>query len=202
MKSLDIKTAYQLQRKYQLDKSILAYKVGASNHRSAEFFDYSDVLLGSICADNVHFSSVPMDYSIAELEIVVKVLVTDSQIGAYVTDSFHLGIECPFVAVENEHGDPAVCIADNCSSGDLLIFDSVVLGTCAVFNVFSGNYLKAVGNVGNLLWSVNEIVERAFSVIIENNLPLDNGELYIASGGITDVFQLTKNENLRFEIEQ
>ena len=201
MRSLDEKTAYQLQRKYQLDKRILAYKVGASNYRSAKFFNYTDVIVGSICADNVYFNAVPMDYSVAELEVVVKVLITDSKIGAYATESFHLGIECPFISVDNEHGDARVCIADNCSSGDLLIFDSVEFGAFTTVNIFSGNELKAVGNVNNLLWSVDEIVERTFDVIRVNNLPINDGHLYIASGGITEVFGLIKNENLRFEIE-
>lgn len=201
MKSLDIKTAYQLQRKYQLDKSIGAYKVGGSNYRSAEVFKHSDVILGSICQENVHFGVVPMDYSIAELEIVAEVLVTDPKKGTYIIEAFHLGIECPFVTVDNEQGNPAVCIADNCSSGDLLIFDSIEMGTFKTINVFTGNELKAVGNIGNLLWSVNEIVDRTFSIIIENSLPLDNGKLYIASGGVTDVFQLSKNEVLRYEFE-
>ena len=55
MKLNNLVPAYQLQRKFNQGKSIIAYKVGASNYRSASFFDYKGILLGALHEDAVIF---------------------------------------------------------------------------------------------------------------------------------------------------
>lgn len=200
MKSPDLSVAYQLQKKYQLSNTIGAYKVGGSNSRSADFFGYCDVLLGAISIDNIFYSQIPKDYSAAELEIVARIRVTNSEIGSYSIEGYYWGIECPFISVDNKHGDPWICICDNCSAGDLLIFEEIPLNWINGVEIKSGNKVKAVGNIESLIYPVEEIIEKSFAIIKNHHLPLQDGILYIASGGITDVFQLKKNENLRIVI--
>lgn len=202
MKYPDLSVAYQLLKKYQLSNTIGAYKVGGSNLRSADFFDYDGVLLGAISADNIFHSAIPKNYPLAELEIIAKIRVTNSQIGSYLIEAYHWGIECPFISVENKHGDPWICICDNCSAGDLLIYEEISLNSINSVKLISGEDVKAIGKLENLIYSVEEIVAKSIDIIREHNLPLEEGFLYIASGGITDVFQLHENENLRIVVEK
>ena len=102
-----------------------AYKVGASNFRSGNFFNYPDIVLGGIDNKNIFLNEVPSQYDIAEIEIVIKVDDLDLDNPKENKLDYYLGIECPKVGIENPNGDINLCIEDNCSSGDLLIFSKL-----------------------------------------------------------------------------
>ena len=197
MKSHNLSVAYQLLKKYQKDKNIGAYKVGGSNKESSNFFNNDNILLGAISAENIFYNKVPKNYPIAELEIIIKLKVTNAREYSYEIEAYHWGIECPYSPVENPTGDPFICICDNCSAGDLLIFDEISLKSFPVAKLFADSKLKSIGDLNKLVFPIEKIILKTIAIIKEHKLPFEKGPMYISSGGISKVFKLNKHENLR-----
>lgn len=198
MKLSDLKTAYQLQKKFLGNKKIGAYKVGASNKRSASFFDSDQILIGGIDCENISYRQVSRDYLAAEVEIISKVSFVD---GRYKILGHYIGLECPQSDVENIDGSAFVCVADNCSAGDLILFDEVSDCFIDKIDVFKNGKLIESGSINNLIYSVEDIISMTVSVISENKLPRFGTELLIATGGLTGVFTVEKKDKLELVFE-
>ena len=46
----ELENAYRQQKEFNKEKDIAAYKVGASNFRSAEAFEFQDIIVGGLNA--------------------------------------------------------------------------------------------------------------------------------------------------------
>jgi len=200
MKSVNFNSAYQKQKDYTQRKNITAYKVGASNHRSANFFGYEGILLGGLDNSCIYGDKVSKNYSVAEAEIITKILITDCGTNYDVIDHF-VGIECPNVVLPNPGGCPFICIADNCSSGDLLVFQKLHHLDFDRVSVYANSELLTSGVMSNLKYSITNIVNEAFRIIKEFDLPLESKEIFIATGGITDTFSLSANSQVEIRCE-
>ena len=202
MKLNDIATAYQLQKKFLRGKEIIAYKVGASNHRSANFFQRDDIIVGGLEASSIHYGIINKEYPIAEVEIVSKVrlLNTGSTVNFEIIDHY-LGIECPAHLVDNSNGSDFVCVADNCSAGDLIIFDITVPATISKIELLINDKLSVVGSADELKYSNFEIIQRSLAIIKKHELPLASDVVLIATGGLTDVFSLEQDDQVEFKYD-
>lgn len=197
MKLVNLNLAYQKQKDFTLRKNITAYKVGASNHRSANFFGYEGILLGGLDDSSIYSKKITKNYPIAEVEIITKILITDCGSKFDIVDHY-VGIECPNVGLPNPSGSPFICIADNCSAGDLIMFQKLYFLDFEKVSVYVNSEYLTSGAMSNLKYSITNIVNEAFKIIKEFDLPLKSKELFIATGGITDTFSL--NENAQVEI--
>ena len=79
MHNLDL--AYSIQRKFLKDKKIVAYKVGASNLISKNFFKTENIIVGGIQQKNIYKNEVVKNYQTAEIEVIVKIpIIIDPEI--------------------------------------------------------------------------------------------------------------------------
>jgi len=201
MKFRNKKIAYQSQKKFQIGKNIIAYKVGASNYQSRQFFSSKDILLGSLSEEKVHFADVTKNYPISELEIVAKLNSSSVSNGDVVIQDLFIGIECPEQTIENPKGDPLICIADNCCAGDLIIYEKIDGKIPTKINIFCNNNLISTGKLDSLCYSIDEILMKFVRIVIKNNFYFNTDSIYVATGGISETFSLNKGMNLRFEYE-
>lgn len=195
MKSVDLDIAYQLQKKYHAGRNITAYKVGASNLRSANFFNSNEFLLGGIEESCIFHHVVTKDYPIAEVELVCKLQIDTT--GCEICE-WYLGVECPEVVVENPRGSAFICVADNCAAGDLIIFERVSPEMNHEIKVFINNDLRVIGHIDALVQPARAIVDVTLELIEKYGLPVQNLS-WIATGGLTETFDLKKGDRLRFE---
>jgi len=195
-----VTTAYQIQKKILLGKVIGCYKVGASNYSSGKFFGTDEIIVGGIESKNIFFSKIRKDYSIAELELVVKIRVSNDIECGYEILNQYLGIECPIIEVDNPHGDMTLCIADNCSSGDLIILDEYDGDYDEKLAIFVNDVEVTKGDFDSLRFPVKKIICKTLSIIENNSLPLGK-EIYIATGGLTATFPLNNKDQLRVHFE-
>jgi hypothetical protein len=200
MKSVNFNSAYQKQKDYTQRKNITAYKVGASNHRSANFFGYEGLLIGGLDNSCIYGDKVAKNYPVAEAEIITKISITDCGTNYDVIDHF-IGIECPNVVLPNPGGSPFICIADNCSAGDLLVFQKLHHLDFERVSVYVNSEVLTSGVISNLKYSITNIVNETFRIIKEFDLPLDSSEIFIATGGITDTFSLSANSPVEIRCE-
>jgi len=200
MKLVDLSSAYQIQKKYTQKNKVIAYKVGASNYRSSEFFGCEDILLGALDRDCVYYNKILKDYPLAEVEVVSKILISDSGKEYEVLEHF-LGIECPEIVVDNPDGSPFICVADNCSAGDLIIFQKLDDIEFEIISVYADGDLLISGAMDNLKFAIDDIIERTFDLIKIHDLPLSSREMLIATGGITDVFPLEAGMKVEINCE-
>jgi hypothetical protein len=194
MKLNNLIPAYQLQRKFNEGKPIIAYKVGASNYRSASFFDCKGILLGGLHEDAVIFNKITKDYPVAEVEIISKVRIGKEN--KYELLANYLGIECPNIVVDNPTGSPFICIADNCSSGDLIVYQEISKDWFETISVYVNDILLVVGSSTNLRLSVDAIIQETVTLIRTHSLPLKSNEILIATGGLTEVFSLSLGDKV------
>jgi len=198
MRLNDLKIAYQLQRKYLNGKDIAAYKVGASNFRSAEYFNFDGILLGGIERKNIYSTTIEKTYPVAEVEIICRVAIRDN---GFEVLSHSIGVECPELVVENPDGSPFVCVADNCAAGDLILFQEVSSDFYKFVKVFRNGELVTIGSSENMKFPVGKIISETIALINKFSLPLAKSELLIATGGLTDVFSLDANDKLEIVCE-
>lgn len=177
-----------------------AYKVGASNFRSGKFFNYPGIVLGGIESKNIFFNKVPYQYDIAEMEIIIKVDSLDLDNPKENKFDYYLGIECPKVCIENPNGDINLCVEDNCSSGDLLIFSKLTDLNFKNVKLVIGDNIFHSGTLQNLRFTIHEVFLDSLKIIKSNDLPIPN-PFWLATGGISDVFPLKKDTLINFIYE-
>ena len=177
-----------------------AYKVGASNFRSGKFFNYPGIVLGGIHKKNIFFNKVPSRYDIAEIEIIIKVDDIDLDNPKENKLDYYLGIECPKVCIENPNGDISLCVEDNCSSGDLLIFSKLTNLNFKNVELGIGDNISHSGTLKNLRYTLHEIFLDSLKIIKSNDLPIPE-PFWLATGGISDVFPLKKDSLVSFIYE-
>lgn len=180
--------------------SVGAYKVGASNFRSGEFFNYSSIILGGIDSTNIFFNKLPSDYDIAEIEIIIKVNDLDHNNLKENKLDYYIGIECPKIGINNPNGDINLCIEDNCSSGDLLIFSKLSDLNFKNVKLRIDDNIYHMGTTKNLRFTLREIFLDSLKIIKSNDLPIPN-PFWLATGGISDVFPLKKDSLVNFLYE-
>lgn len=198
----ELEDAYRQQKEFNKEKDIAAYKVGASNFRSAEAFEFQDIIVGGIERSRIFFNEIPNSYSVGELEIVCKVdFPVESPRHLKIREVF-LGIECPEFRIENPNNSVLACIEDSCSAGDLIIFlDTIGFSSSEVsMNLRSDKIRTVHGGISQLCYSVDEILLRTLEKIDTYNLQFCN-TMYIATGGISDTFSLTAAETAEFFFE-
>lgn len=200
MQSVSLSSAYQIQKKFLRRNHIKCFKVGASNYSSGEFFNIDDVIVGGILSSNIFFSGCPKNYSIAELELVVKIRLDNDADNGYQVLSNYIGVECPLIEINNPSGNTVLAIADNCSAGDLLIISDYTGDYAERIKVFVNGHEVTVGDFANLRFSVNEIIRRAIAIIKEHELSCEQ-EMLIATGGLTENFSLSANDCIEVRYE-
>lgn len=200
MKSANLNTAYQIQKKILKNKLIGAYKVGASNYSSAQFFGINEIILGGIETGNIHFSKVDKNYASAELELVIRVRFRGEQKNGYEVLSQYFGVECPLNEVNNPDGYAFLCVADNCSAGDLIILQEYSGNYSESIGVFVNDIQVISGSFDSLRLSIDSIISKSLSIIKNNDLP-HGEEIYIATGGLTNNFSLNAGDQVEVRFE-
>ena len=195
MQSVSIRSAYQIQKKILNKSKINCFKVGASNYSSAKFFCIDGIVLGGLPPSNIFFDGCTKDYPIAELELVVKIKFDKGIKDNYQILAKYIGIECPLIEVENPHGNVVLAIADNCSAGNLILISNYTGNYTEAIKVFINGIELVQGGFSNLRFSIDEIIKRSLSIIIEYDLPCES-EIYIATGGLTETFALTEQDHI------
>lgn len=200
----NIDLAYAIQRKYLKNKDIYAYKVGASNLSSKNFFSATSIIIGGIEQKNIYKDKIKKNYPIAELEIAIKVRYDSKAKTKIKILNYYVAIECPSIDIENKEGSEFICIADNCSSGDLILLDKVDNISFDKFNlIISGeDYYKNVVNadMNRLVYSIDTIINQTIDLIEYHKLPFNN-EFYISTGGVSDIFSLKPYNTLTLNYE-
>jgi hypothetical protein len=200
MKSANLTSAYQIQRKILTNKNIGCYKVGASNYSSAIFFGVEEIILGGIEAGRIHFSEIEKHYASAELELVVRIRLDNGATSGYAIISQHIGIECPFSDVDNPDGYAFLGVADNCSAGDLVILEDYIGDYSEHITVCVNGSHVVSGSFDNLRFSIDTIISKTLTIIKDNDLPFEK-EIYIATGGLTGNFALNCGDQVEVYFE-
>ena len=192
--------SFDKQRNILKTISVGAYKVGASNFRSGKFFNYPGIVLGGINNKNIFFNKVPSEYDIAEIEIIIKVddLYLDNRKENKL--DYYLGIECPKVGIENPKGDINLCVEDNCSSGDLLIFSKLTDLNFENIELQIEENITHSGTLKNLRFTLHEIFLDSLKIIKSNDFTIPK-PFWLATGGVSDVFPLKKDSLINFIYE-
>ena len=177
-----------------------AYKVGASNFRSGEFFNYPGIILGGINIKNIFINKIPFHYDIAEIEIIIKVDDLDLNNLKENSLEYYIGIECPKVSIKNPNGDINLCVEDNCSSGDLLIFTKLIDLNFKKVDLTIGDNIYHSGTLQNLRFTLHKVFLDSLKIIKSNDLPIPK-PFWLATGGISDVFPLKKDSLVSFIYE-
>ena len=198
MRSVNLSVAYQLQKKCTRTQNIRAYKVGASNFRSAAFFGCDDILLGGIDSERVFDGEVTRDYPVAELEVVTRIMLGKDDRQTFSVLEHYIGLECPDITVDNPEGSPFICVADNCAAGDLIIYDRVQPDQLSEVTVCKHDRPFQSGSLANLRYDLTDILRMTVQLIDRFQLPHETNELLIATGGITDVFSVDKGDRFEF----
>ena len=196
MHNLDL--AYSIQRKFLKDKKIVAYKVGASNLISKNFFKTENIIVGGIQQKNIYKNEVVKNYQTAEIEVIVKIQHNFKDPKNYKILKTFIGIECPLPDIKNEIGSEFICIADNCSSGDLILIKEIKDTNIKTFDLIVSDIntkFKVNADLARLIYSVDEILIRTLDLIYKHNLPTDK-EVFVATGGISDNFSLQSHQSL------
>jgi hypothetical protein len=196
--------AYEIQRKYLKNKDIHAYKVGASNLSSKIFFGTTSIIIGGIEKKNIYKNSIKKNYPIAELEIAIKVKYDSKAKTKIKILNYYVAIECPSIDIENKEGSEFICIADNCSSGDLILLDEVDKINFDKFNLTISeedcdtDVVNA--DINRLVYPIKTIINQTIDLIEHHKLPFNN-EFYISTGGISDIFSLKSYNTVTLNYE-
>lgn len=193
--------AYAIQKKYLKNKKIRAYKVGASNKSSQNFFNTSSIIIGGIEEKNIYKNIIKKDYPIAELEIAVKVQYDSKAKTKTRILNKYIAIECPHSDIENKEGSKFICIADNCSSGDLILLKKINEIDLKQFNLTISegeNKLNIDADISRLVYPIEAIINQTIDLIERHKLPFHE-ELYISTGGISNIFSLKKSNTLSLD---
>ena len=201
MKSNEARVGYQLQKKFLANKKISAYKVGASNFRSSDFFGFDGILLGGIENQCIFYHDISKDYPVAEVEVVAKVSIDSQQPNGYQVEGYYLGLECPFLVVDNPEGSPFVCLADNCAAGDLILFQKIDDPMPSHVDVLVNGKTVCEGSYGQMKYSVSDILDATVKLLFDHELPYATTNLYIATGGLTEVFSLKAGDQVSLHVK-
>ena len=194
--------AYSIQRKFLQDKKISTYKVGASNLSSKKFFNTNNIIIGGIEDRNVYKNEVKKDYQIAELEIILKIKCNIENSDKFKILKSYIGIECPLPDIANETGSEFICIADNCSSGDLILVQEITEANLKKFDLIvtdKNENFQIGANINKLVYPVDEIILKTIDIIRNHDLPFSE-EIFISTGGISENFQLKSHQSLSVKI--
>ena len=204
MNNNNLELAYAIQKKFLQNKEISAYKVGASNLTSKKFFNTNNIIIGGIEEKNIYKNEIKKDYQVAELEVILKIQYNLKNPDKFKVLNTYIGIECPLPEIQNEKGSEFICIADNCSSGDLILIKEIKNADIKTFDliVFDKNkQFKIKANLEMLVYSIDEIILKTLNLIKDYNLP-SNKEIFVSTGGISEIFSLESGQSLRVKFNE
>lgn len=200
MSFLNLDLAYAIQRKFLQYKNISAYKVGASNLSSKKFFNTNNIIIGGIEEKNIYKNEIKKNYHVAELEIAIKIRHNFDKFEVLKT---YIAIECPLPFIQNEKGSEFICVADNCSSGDLILIEEIENTNLKKFELVisdKNKKFKISANIDGLIYSIDEIILKTLNLIENHNLPV-NKEFIVSTGGISENFSLKTHQSLSIKYE-
>lgn len=198
----NLELAYAIQRKFLQNKEISAYKVGASNLTSKNFFNTNNIIIGGIEEKNIYENEIKKNYHVAELEIIVKIQYNLKNPNKFKVLKTYIGIECPLPDIQNETGSEFICIADNCSSGDLILIEEIKNTNIKTFDLIGSDKnkkFKINANLDRLVYSIDEIILKTLNIIKNYNLP-SNKEMFVSTGGISENFSLKSRQSLSIKL--
>jgi hypothetical protein len=183
-------------------KKLGAIKVGGSNHASSAFFSHYEFVLGFLSSSDVYSGLISGDYELSEVEIVCKVSIFRDDQGVLnwrVVDSY-LGIEFPKPQHEYKMHMVVDAIEDNCGAHEILIIEKV-----GITKDIKGRLLINQGDVKinfdtrYLLDSPIRIVDKTLRILVRLMPNMKNATIFIATGGISDVFSLKAYDEIMVE---
>ena len=201
MNNDNLDLAYAIQKKFLLNKKITAYKVGASNSSSKKFFNTNNIIIGGIEERNIYKNEIKKNYDIAELELVLKIQYSSKDLNKFKVLKTYIGIECPLPDIQNEKGSEFICVADNCSSGDLILIEEIKDTNIKNFDLLifdKTNKLSISASLDNLVYSIDEIISKTLNIIENYDLP-SNKEFFVSTGGISENFSLKPHQSLKIK---
>ena len=176
--------------------------MGASNLTSKNYFNANNIIIGGIEERNIYKNEIKKNYHVAELEIIVKIQHNLKNPSKFKILKTYIGIECPLPDIQNETGSEFICIADNCSSGDLILIEEIKNTNIKTFDliVFDKNKkFKINATLDRLVYSIDEIILKTLKLIQNYNLP-SNREIFISTGGISENFSLKSHQSLSIKL--
>jgi len=201
MNNDNLDLAYAIQKKFLLNKKISAYKVGASNSSSKKFFNTNNIIIGGIEERNIYKNEIKKNYDIAELELVLKIQYSFKDPNKFKVLKTYIGIECPLPEIQNEKGSEFICVADNCSSGDLILIEEIKGTNIKNFDLLildKTNKFKISASLDNLVYSIDEIISKTLNIIENYGLP-SYKEFFVSTGGISENFSLKPHQSLKIK---
>ena len=174
-------------------------KVGGSNQMSSRVFSHKELVLGFLTSGSFYQGVARKDYKLSEVEIISHVKINRNNVGVLSwshIDSY-LGIEFPLPGMNYEKGVIMDAVKDNCGAYEILLIQKApkllnLKGQlCLVGTDITINF-----NTNNLLNTPMQIVNKAISMLFRIYPNIDEMSIYIATGGISEVFQLQLGQKI------
>ena len=168
-------------------------KVGGSNHISSKFFTHKEFVLGFLTSGSVYSGVARKDYKFSEVEIICSVKISRNDEGelSWAHVNSYLGIEFPLPGVIYKEGVVIDAVEDNCGAYEILLIQKVSkLGRVKGQLCLVGMDTSINFDTQNLLNTPMQIVNKTLGMLFRIYPNIDEIIIYIATGGISKVFQL------------
>lgn len=174
-------------------------KVGGSNQMSSRVFSHKELVLGFLTSGSVYQGVARKDYKLSEVEIISHVKINRNNVGelSWSHIDSYLGIEFPLPGMNYEKGVIMDAVKDNCGAYEILLIQKApkllnLKGQlCLVGTDITINF-----NTNNLLNTPMQIVNKAICMLFRIYPNIDEMSIYIATGGISEVFQLQLGQKI------
>jgi hypothetical protein len=174
-------------------------KVGGSNQMSSRVFSHKELVLGFLTSGSVYRGVARKDYKLSEVEIISQVKINRNNEGelSWSHIDSYLGIEFPLPGMNYKKGVIIDAVKDNCGAYEILLIQKApkllnlkgqlcLIGTDTIINF----------NTNNLLNTPMQIVNKTICMLFRIYPNIDEMSIYIATGGISEVFQLQLGQKI------
>jgi len=174
-------------------------KVGGSNQMSSTVFRHKELVLGFLTSGSIYSGVARKDYKLSEVEIICYVKINRNNEGelSWSHIDSYLGIEFPLPGVIYEEGVIVDAVKDNCGAYEILLIQKApklvnlkgqlcLVGTDTPINF----------DTNNLLNTPMQIVNKTICMLFRIYPNIDEMRIYIATGGISEVFQLQLGQKI------
>jgi hypothetical protein len=174
-------------------------KVGGSNQISSKVFLHKEFVLGFLTSGSVYSGVARKNYKLSEVEIICHVKINRNNEGELSwrhIDSY-LGIEFPLPRVIYEEGVVIDAVEDNCGAYEILLIQKAPkLGDLKGKLCLVGTDTPINFDTSSLLNTPMQIVNKTIGMLFRIYPNIDEMSIYIATGGISKVFQLQLGQEI------
>jgi hypothetical protein len=177
-------------------------KVGGSNQLSSKVLRHKELVLGFLTSGSIYSGIARKNYKLSEVEIICYVKINrdnEGQLSWSHIDSY-LGIEFPLPAVIYEEGVIVDAVKDNCGAYEMLLLQKAPkLVNLKGQLCLVGADTRIKFDTNNLLNTPMQIVNKTLCMLFRVYPNIDEMSIYIATGGISEVFQLQLGQKIEVQ---